>query len=40
MQVVFATILERIFFKAIPTALSIVGTLLIISSAIYVAVRI
>ncbi|KJA16060.1 hypothetical protein HYPSUDRAFT_47806 [Hypholoma sublateritium FD-334 SS-4] len=36
-QVVFATILERIFFKAIPTALSIIGTLLIISSAIYVA---
>ncbi|KAF8966159.1 EamA-like transporter family-domain-containing protein [Flammula alnicola] len=36
-QVVFATILERIFFKAIPTALSVIGTLLIISSAIYVA---
>lgn len=39
-QVVFATILERIFFKVVPTALSIIGTLLIISSAIYVAVRI
>ncbi|KAF8151749.1 EamA-like transporter family-domain-containing protein [Crassisporium funariophilum] len=36
-QVVFATILERIFFHAVPTALSIIGTLLIISSAIYVA---
>ncbi|KAF9478764.1 DUF6-domain-containing protein [Pholiota conissans] len=36
-QIVFATILERIFFKAVPTALSIIGTLLIITSAIYVA---
>ncbi|PPQ88433.1 hypothetical protein CVT25_011537 [Psilocybe cyanescens] len=36
-QIVFATILERIFFHAVPTALSVIGTLLIISSALYVA---
>jgi len=37
-QIVFATILERIFFHAVPTTLSVIGTLLIISSALYVAV--
>ncbi|KAF4621973.1 hypothetical protein D9613_009250 [Agrocybe pediades] len=35
-QIVFATILERIFFHAVPTALSVIGTLLILSSALYV----
>ncbi|KIM44306.1 hypothetical protein M413DRAFT_378913 [Hebeloma cylindrosporum] len=35
-QVVFATILERIFFHAVPTLLSVAGTLLILGSAIYV----
>ena len=38
-QIVFATILERIFFHSVPTALSVIGTLLIISSAIYVVVN-
>ena len=38
-QVVFATILERIFFHTIPTTLSVIGTLLIIGSAIYVVVN-
>ncbi|KAF8174539.1 drug/metabolite transporter superfamily, partial [Pholiota molesta] len=37
-QVVFATILERIFFKTAPTVLSVSGTLLILASATYVAV--
>ncbi|KDR72929.1 hypothetical protein GALMADRAFT_252278 [Galerina marginata CBS 339.88] len=36
-QIVFATILERIFFHAVPTVLSVIGTLLIVSSALYVA---
>ncbi|KAF5319494.1 hypothetical protein D9619_008739 [Psilocybe cf. subviscida] len=36
-QVIFATILEKIFFHATPSALSIIGTLLIIGSALYVA---
>ena len=38
-QVVFATILEWIFFHTIPTSLSVIGTLLIIGSAIYVVVN-
>lgn len=37
-QVVFATILERIFFKSIPSVLSVIGTLIIVTSALYVAV--
>ncbi|KAG6856001.1 hypothetical protein H0H87_008545 [Tephrocybe sp. NHM501043] len=37
-QIVFAIILERIFFKAQPSALSIAGTIIIVSSALYVAV--
>ncbi|KAG6815880.1 hypothetical protein H0H87_010522 [Tephrocybe sp. NHM501043] len=38
-QIVFATILERIFFKAVPSALSVTGTLIIVSSALYVALE-
>ncbi|KAF7361337.1 Aldo-keto reductase [Mycena sanguinolenta] len=37
-QIIFASILERIFFKTTPTILSLLGTLIIMSSAIYVAV--
>ncbi|KAF8810383.1 hypothetical protein BYT27DRAFT_6493655 [Phlegmacium glaucopus] len=36
-QIVFAAILEKIVFHAVPTALSIIGTLLIMISACYVA---
>jgi len=36
-QIVFATILERIFFHTSPPPLSVVGTVIIISSALYVA---
>lgn len=39
MEIIFATILERIFFNAVPTTLSVIGTLLILASAFYVAVR-
>ncbi|KAF8883036.1 EamA-like transporter family-domain-containing protein [Infundibulicybe gibba] len=35
-QVIFATILERIFFKPIPSILSACGTLIILTSALYV----
>jgi len=35
-QIVFATIFEKIVFDVVPSALSIIGTLLIIVSAIYV----
>ncbi|TEB26480.1 DUF6-domain-containing protein [Coprinellus micaceus] len=38
-QIVFATIFERVFFNAVPSLLSSFGTLLIVTSAIYVAVR-
>ncbi|KAF5375925.1 hypothetical protein D9615_008259 [Tricholomella constricta] len=38
-QVVFAAILERIFFDPAPSIMSIFGTLIIISAALYVAVR-
>ncbi|KAJ3516602.1 hypothetical protein NLJ89_g1022 [Agrocybe chaxingu] len=37
LQVVFATIFERIIFHTVPTRLSVTGTLLIVSSAMYVA---
>ena len=37
-QIVFATILERTFFKVSPSALSVLGTLIIVASAVYVAV--
>ncbi|KAL1696767.1 hypothetical protein GGG16DRAFT_42858 [Schizophyllum commune] len=36
-QIVFATILERTFFKVSPSALSVLGTLIIVASAVYVA---
>jgi len=36
-QIVFATILERIFFHTVPAILSVFGTLVIISCALYVA---
>lgn len=38
-KIIFATILERIFFHTIPSVLSIMGTLIIMGSAVYVAVR-
>ncbi|KAF9467669.1 EamA-like transporter family-domain-containing protein [Collybia nuda] len=37
-QIIFATIIERIFFKTVPSTLSVIGTLVIMSSALYVAV--
>lgn len=36
-QIVFATIFERIWFHTVPSLLSIIGTLIIIGSALYVA---
>ncbi|KAJ3544238.1 hypothetical protein NMY22_g2845 [Coprinellus aureogranulatus] len=36
-QIVFATVFERVFFHVVPSLLSSIGTLLIVSSAIYVA---
>jgi len=36
-QIVFATIFQRIFFNTTPPWLSIIGTILILSSALYVA---
>ncbi|KAF7973811.1 hypothetical protein HWV62_14186 [Athelia sp. TMB] len=36
-QIVFAAVLERIFFSAVPSALSVVGSLIILASALYVA---
>ncbi|KAJ7119539.1 hypothetical protein C8R44DRAFT_788358 [Mycena epipterygia] len=36
-QIIFASVLERIFFHTTPTFLSFLGTLVIMSSAIYVA---
>ena len=38
-KIVFAIILQRIFFHTLPTYLSLVGTLLIVGSALYVVVR-
>lgn len=35
----FATILERVFFKTTPPILSVIGAILILASALYVAVR-
>ena len=37
-QIVFATVLERIFLRYVPSMLSIIGTVIILTSAIYVAV--
>jgi len=36
-QIVFATILERVVFQTTPSALSILGTLIIIAAALYIA---
>ncbi|KAJ3565515.1 hypothetical protein NP233_g7579 [Leucocoprinus birnbaumii] len=36
-QIVFATIFERMFFESVPSILSIVGTLIILFCALYVA---
>ncbi|EEB94851.1 hypothetical protein MPER_06272 [Moniliophthora perniciosa FA553] len=36
-QIIFATIFERIWFHTVPSLLSIIGTLIIIGSALYVA---
>ncbi|KAF5338804.1 hypothetical protein D9758_012094 [Tetrapyrgos nigripes] len=36
-QIIFASIGERIFFHIVPSALSILGTLIIIGSALYIA---
>ena len=38
-QIIFATVFERIFFQTELSALSAVGSLIIIASALYVAVR-
>ena len=38
LQIVFATIFQRIFFNTTPPWLSVIGTILILSSALYVAV--
>ncbi|KAF9467668.1 hypothetical protein BDZ94DRAFT_974962 [Collybia nuda] len=37
-QIIFAAIIERIFFNTVPSILSVIGTAIIISSALYVAV--
>ncbi|KAI5119682.1 hypothetical protein M0805_009626 [Coniferiporia weirii] len=37
-QIIFASILERIFFHTIPSVLSITGTVIIIGSAVFVAI--
>ncbi|KAF8057617.1 drug/metabolite transporter superfamily [Lyophyllum atratum] len=37
-QVVFAAVLERIFFQTTPSILSVIGTVIIITAALYVAV--
>lgn len=39
LKIVFATILQKIFLKSTPPLLSIVGTLIILGSALYTAVR-
>ncbi|KAI8976388.1 hypothetical protein BD414DRAFT_496760 [Trametes punicea] len=36
-QIIFATIFERVFFHTSPSFLSVIGTLIILTSAIYVA---
>jgi len=38
-KIVFATVLERILFHTLPAYLSVVGTLMIVVSALYIAVR-
>jgi len=36
-QIIFASILERVFFHVVPSALSLTGTVIIMGSAIFVA---
>jgi drug/metabolite transporter (DMT)-like permease len=38
-KMIFATMLERIVFHTLPTFLSVVGTLMIVISALYIVVR-
>ena len=38
-KVIFATILERILFHTFPSYLSVIGTLMIVVSALYIVVR-
>jgi len=38
LQIIFATIFERMFFHSSPSFLSVLGTLIIVGSAIYIAV--
>ena len=38
-QIIFATAFEQIFFHTTPSILSVIGTIIIVGSAIYVAVR-
>ncbi|EPS96324.1 drug/metabolite transporter [Fomitopsis schrenkii] len=38
-QVVYATINDFVFFHSVPNALSIIGTMIIVTSAVYIAVR-
>jgi hypothetical protein len=37
-KIIFATMLERILFHTLPAYLSVVGTLMIVISALYIAV--
>ena len=37
-QIIFATAFEKIFFHTTPPPLSIIGTVIIMTSAVYVAV--
>lgn len=36
-QIVFATVLDQIFFHSVPSTLSVIGTLIILTSTLYVA---
>jgi len=38
LQIIFATILERMFFHSTPSILSVIGSIIILTSAVYVAV--
>jgi len=37
LQIIFVTILERMFFHSMPSILSVIGTVIILTSAVYVA---
>jgi hypothetical protein len=37
-QIIFASIFQRIIFKVVPSYLSMLGTVIIMGSAVYVAV--